>query len=425
VDLKTDIYTSRLEVVHPEIGSVSGTLGAEVQLQDANTRGPAERQPTADTWNVGLFVFEEIDLAPWTFNAGVRGDFRTIDAEPNDRTTDPAALENDYLTLSGALGSNVKVANGVALAANLSSGFRAPSIFELYTNGVHGGVAAFQVRDPNLDPERAYSADVSVRVRRDRVTAELTGYVNAINNYIFLENTNENRGPAGNGRPIYEASQTDAVIPGLEAKVETRVRPWLHVGGQAAVLGGTGDELGDGGGEGDLPLLPTDNVEGFVHLTPDDRGPLRSPRVELALKHGFDKDAVQSVSVQGLFVFPSRRSGRPMSNHSSNDHSSNDHSPNDHSPSDERSAGGGLSRKGILGAVLFLFFSYLSWQVANPYRNQPYEKVPHGDHVHYVPKDWNEDVPISRFPRQPPEEGERITPDGEIVPAGPDAESSR
>jgi len=100
-------------------------------------------------------------------------------------------------------------------------------------------------------------------------------------------------------------------------------------------------------------------------------------------------------------------------------------SSNDHSPSDERSAGGGLSRKGILGAVLFLFFSYLTWQVANPYRNQPYEKVPHGDHVHYVPKDWNEDVPISRFPRQPPEEGERITPDGEIVPAGPDAESSR
>jgi len=77
------------------------------------------------------------------------------------------------------------------------------------------------------------------------------------------------------------------------------------------------------------------------------------------------------------------------------------------------------------GAVLFLFFSYLTWQVVNPYRNQPYEQVPHGDHVHYVPKDWNEDVPISRFPRQPPEEGERITPDGKVVPAGPDAASGR
>lgn len=289
LDLKTDIYTGRLAVAHPEVGSVSGTLGAEVQLQDANTRGPAELQPTADTWNVGLFVFEEIDLAPWTFNAGLRGDFRTIDAEPNDRTTAPDALENEYLTLSGALGANVKVGDGVALAANLSSGFRAPSVFELYANGVHGGVAAFQRGNPDLDPERAYSADASVRVRRDRVTAEVTGYVNAINNYVFLENTEETRG--ADGPPIYEARQTDAVIPGVEARLETQLRPWLHVGGQMAVLGGTGDGLGTDGSDGDLPLLPANNVQGFVHLTPESQGPLRSPRIEVDLKHGFDKDA--------------------------------------------------------------------------------------------------------------------------------------
>lgn len=287
LDLKTDIYTGRVEVAHPEVGSVSGTLGAEVQVQDAQTRSGG-LQPSADTWNVGLFAFEEIDLEPWTLNAGVRGDFRTIEAEPNDRTTDPDALENDYLTLSGALGANVVVADGVALAANLNSGFRAPSIFELYASGVHGGVAAFQRGSPDLDPERSYSADVSVRVQRDRLTAEVTGYVNAINNYVFLQNTGNN---APNGLPIFEADQTDAVIPGVETKVEAQLQPWLHVGGQAAVLGGSGDGLGPGGSDGDLPLLPADNVKGFVHLTPNGPGPLRSPRIEVDLKHAFDKDA--------------------------------------------------------------------------------------------------------------------------------------
>lgn len=289
LDLKTNIYTGRLEVAHPTVGSVSGTLGAEVQLQDANTRGPAELQPSAETWTVGVFAFEEVDLDPWTVNAGVRGDWRSIDAVPNDRTSDPDALENTYLTLSGAVGVNVVVADGMALAANLSSGFRAPSVFELYANGVHGGVAAFQRGTPSLDPERAYSADVSVRVRRDRLTAEVTGYVNAIRNYIYLRNTGETQpdGPL----LIYEADQTDAVIPGVEARVETQVRPWLHVGGQAAVLGGTGEGLGEGDRSGALPLLPANNVTGFVHLTPDAQGPLRNPRVELDLKRGFDKDA--------------------------------------------------------------------------------------------------------------------------------------
>ena len=288
LDLRTDIYTGRLEVSHPNVGPVSGTLGAAVQLQDANTRGPSELQPSADTWTVGLFAFEEIDWEPWTVNAGIRGDWRQVDAVPNERTTDPEALENTYLTLAGALGGNVVVADGVALAANLSSGFRAPSVFELYASGVHGGVAAFQRGTPSLAPERAYSADLSLRVRRDRLTAELTGYVNAINDYVYLENTGET---ASSGLPIFEADQTNAVIPGLEAKIEGQLRPWLHAGGQVALLEGRGDGLGDDGGGGALPLLPANNVKGFVHFTPDRQGPLRSPRLELDVKHGLDKDA--------------------------------------------------------------------------------------------------------------------------------------
>ena len=290
LDLKTDIYTGRLEVAHPEVGAVSGTLGAEVQLQNAQTRSGG-LQPSADTWNVGLFAFEEVDLSPWTLNAGLRVDYRDIEADDTPGTL--AATVDDrstsYLTLSGALGANVVVADGVALAANLSSGFRAPSVFELYANGVHGGVAAFQRGNPDLDPERAYSADLSVRVRRDRLTAEVTGYVNAINDYVYLRNTGDTQ-PEG-PLLIYEADQTDAVIPGLEAQVETQVQPWLHVGGQMAVLSGTGDDLGTDGDDDDLPLIPANTVTGFVHLTPGSQGPLRNPRVEINLKHGFDKDA--------------------------------------------------------------------------------------------------------------------------------------
>lgn len=73
-------------------------------------------------------------------------------------------------------------------------------------------------------------------------------------------------------------------------------------------------------------------------------------------------------------------------------------------------------RKWIVAAVLLVFFSFIFWQVVNPYRDQPYEEVPHGDHSHYVPKDRKENVPISRFPTREPEANERITPEGKIVP---------
>lgn len=289
LDLKTDIYTGRLEVAHPTMGAMSGTVGAEIQHQDADTRGPAELQPSARTWNAGVFVFEDVDLDPVTLSFGGRLDVRTVEAVPNERTTDPDDLENTYTTLSGALGASYAFGDGVALAANLSSGFRAPSVFELYASGVHGGVAAFQMGNPDLDPERSYSADLSLRVRRDRVTAEITGYVNAISNYIYLRNTGEVN--AGSGLPVFAAGQTDAVIPGIEATVETSVQPWLQVGGSTAILDGTGDNLGADGSDGELPLLPANTVNGFVRWVPGGTQPLRNAHLEVKVKHAFAKDA--------------------------------------------------------------------------------------------------------------------------------------
>ncbi|MFB6274226.1 MAG: TonB-dependent receptor plug domain-containing protein [Salinibacter sp.] len=296
LDLKTDIYTGRLEVAHPTIGNLSGTIGAEVQHQNADTRGPAELQPSARTWNTGAFFFEDLDLEPFTVSFGSRVDVRTVEAVPNDRTTEADQLDNTYTTLSGAVGASYTFGAGYAIATNLSSGFRAPSVFELYASGVHGGVAAFQVGTPDLDPERSYSADLSFRVRRDQVTAEVTGYVNAIHNYIYLENTGD-KGPNGT-LPKFAADQTDAVISGVEATIETSPLSWLQVGGSAALLDGNGDGLGPQGGDGALPLLPANTVSGFVRWLPADTGPLNNSKVELSLKRALDKNAAGRFNVE-------------------------------------------------------------------------------------------------------------------------------
>ncbi len=67
----------------------------------------------------------------------------------------------------------------------------------------------------------------------------------------------------------------------------------------------------------------------------------------------------------------------------------------------------------IAGTVL-LFFVMQS--VLNPFGNNEYAEIPHGNHSHYVPRDRDLDVPISNFPTRPPADNERITPDGRIVP---------
>lgn len=67
----------------------------------------------------------------------------------------------------------------------------------------------------------------------------------------------------------------------------------------------------------------------------------------------------------------------------------------------------------VVGIILF---GFVMREVLFPFQGQPYLEIGHGDHTHYVPKDRNETVPVSSFPMRPPRPGERITPDGDIVP---------
>jgi hypothetical protein len=86
----------------------------------------------------------------------------------------------------------------------------------------------------------------------------------------------------------------------------------------------------------------------------------------------------------------------------------------------ERLSGGGTRRawrRYVALALLLVFFAFVMQRVLFPHGDEPYVEVPHGDHVHYVPRDRDPDVPVGEFPTQPPGPNERITPDGRVVPA--------
>lgn len=71
--------------------------------------------------------------------------------------------------------------------------------------------------------------------------------------------------------------------------------------------------------------------------------------------------------------------------------------------------------KWIALVIGFLFFVAVLREAFDPFGDQPYVEITHGDHVHYVPRDRDPNVPMSRFPTSEPAPDERITPDGRVV----------
>lgn len=291
VDLKKDIFTGRLELAHGPIRGLEGTLGAEVVVQDSESMGPVDLEPGSMVTNVGVFAFEERRQGRLTLSAGARVDYRYMDAEANLLTREPDLLDQEYLVASGSLGLAYALREGLTLTAQAGTGFRAPTVFELFANGEHGGVAAFQRGDPDLDPERAQNLDLSLRWAMDRLSGEITGYWNHIVDYIYLENTGTE---TTSGLPIYQADQTNATLKGVDGMAEAALLPWLSTGARFSWVEGKGEDLENpsgGSSDGPLPLLPATQLGAFVEFRVPDTGPLRASILRLKVDRTFGKDA--------------------------------------------------------------------------------------------------------------------------------------
>lgn len=265
IDIERETWVGRLDLEHGElIGGLTGRFGVEYQAVEQISDGPEALTPGGTIDRFALFALEERRFGPVVLNAGLRYDYIETTADPGrTRETgflpeDPALLQSDYGVLNGSAGIAWQLTDTVSLTSNLASGFRAPTIFELYVDGVHGGVAAVQQGDPTLEEERALSADAALRWRGANGEVSLTGYVNEIRNYIFLADTQE-VDPAS-GLPVFQVSQQDATFLGFDVQSTWRPREWLEVSGTVQYVDG---ELDDGQA---TPLLPPLKARGAVEV---------------------------------------------------------------------------------------------------------------------------------------------------------------
>ena len=71
------------------------------------------------------------------------------------------------------------------IALSLARAARPPALEELYFFGPHLGNFAFEIGNPDLEPERALGFDLALRARGARFEGEVSFFRNDIDNFIF------------------------------------------------------------------------------------------------------------------------------------------------------------------------------------------------------------------------------------------------
>jgi len=288
IDVEFDQYTGRLEADHQQLlGLDRGTLGVEVMRKEQVSRGTTQLSPGGDVTNVGVFAFEERGFGPLVVQGGARYDHREVTADEGETASSDILFSGrsgeTYDVVTGSLGAIYRFTPHLSLAANAARGFRAPTLFELFAKGVHGGVAAAQLGNPDLDPEKSIDTDLSLRWRSANLQATATVYRNGIRDYIFLRDTGDQ---TDDGLPIFRYDQANAVLKGMDLDISGKPVSWLELGASASVVEGENRDTNE-----NLPMLPANKVRFSVSYQPTGGGSVSNPYLRLGVRHAFAQNA--------------------------------------------------------------------------------------------------------------------------------------
>jgi iron complex outermembrane receptor protein len=128
-------------------------------------------------------------------------------------------LSNAFTASFGAV---QRIAPGLTASFSLARSFRAPTVQELFANGLDAASGTYSVGTATLAPEHGFGVDASLKGSYDKVVFELSPYVNYIGNYIF----GFLRGDTIQDFPVRQFAAADARLMGFEAVVI--VQPTQH-----------------------------------------------------------------------------------------------------------------------------------------------------------------------------------------------------
>jgi iron complex outermembrane receptor protein len=213
-------FNGVLQVQHHPLGKLEGTLGLWTNIEDLTIEGDEPLGPNSRTTGFAGFAFEEYPAAEQTrLQAGLRYDYNKIQTRPYPQSSDPffQTINESRLSnaLTASLGAIQQITPYLTGSLSLARSFRAPTVQELFANGLDAPSGTYTIGTAGLGPETGFGVDASLKGSFANASFELSPYVNNIRHYIygFL------RGDTIQGFPVREFGATDARLFGFEASV--------------------------------------------------------------------------------------------------------------------------------------------------------------------------------------------------------------
>ncbi|MCK7591074.1 TonB-dependent receptor [Subsaxibacter sp. CAU 1640] len=246
--LKTFNYDVKYHL--PKMGKFETIVGVQGMSQRNTNYGEEQLIPDATTNDIGVLATSHIHFEKADVQLGARFDNRTIEVLDG--------INRQFNSFNGAVGVKTDIFKQVTARLNLATGFRAPNLAELTSDGTHEGTNRYEVGNANLANEQNFQTDLSLEYANEHFELFANGFYNTIQNYIYIAPTGEEI----DDTPVFNYVQNNARLYGGEIGFHLHPHPldWLHVESSFETVTGQQED------DSYLPLIPANTLNNTIHV---------------------------------------------------------------------------------------------------------------------------------------------------------------
>lgn len=269
------LWEGRAELLHDNIGPLSGAFGVHAIHHKIRAGGEGgELLAPSDTDSVAAYLFEELPLNDAVkLQFGARIEHVNVKGEALDEATVTTfAVSREFTPLSASAGLVWQLDESWVLGATAQAAQRAPDALELFSKGPHEATETFELGDPTLGKETAYSTELSLRRTGEDFSFEAAAYYTRFVDYIAKRLTGETCDddfpsctPLGAGTELEQLryGQQNAQFHGFELSGSLAL---IHFGEDVLGLDGQFDYVrAKFSGGGNVPRIPPMRLGGGVY----------------------------------------------------------------------------------------------------------------------------------------------------------------
>ncbi len=217
-----------LQMRHRPLGALQGTLGLWSNIEDLTIEGDQPLGPNSRTTGFAGYAYEEYPTSDKThLEAGLRYDYNKIQTRPFAESTDSVfqtlSASRTSNAVTASLGAVQQITSHLIGSVSFARSFRAPTVQELFANGLDAASGTYSIGTSDLSPETGLGIDASLKGDFANATFEVSPYANFIHNYIYAFL----RGDTIQDFPVRKFGATTARLYGADASVT--VQPLQHL----------------------------------------------------------------------------------------------------------------------------------------------------------------------------------------------------